>query len=78
MVAAVQTPGAPYHWVTRTATNTVVVWWALSDTSWRLRAATSVAAGSAWTDCSYQTNGAICYRLESPPAGNRYYRLQWP
>ena len=79
IIAAVQTPGAPYLWVTRTPTNTVVVWWALSEASWRLQATTNlVATGSTWTECSYQTNGAICCRIESPPTGKRFYRLQWP
>jgi hypothetical protein len=37
-----------------------------------------VPTGATWTDCSYQTNGATCYRLESLPSGNRFYRLQSP
>jgi hypothetical protein len=78
-IALVQTEGAPYLWVARTATNTVCVWWALSPTSWRLQTTTNlVPTGSVWTDWSYQTNGATCYRLESPPGGRRFYRLQWP
>jgi hypothetical protein len=67
-IAAVQTPGAPYLWATLTPTNTALIWWALSPTSWRLRATTNlVPTGAVWSDCSYQTNGATCYRLESPP-----------
>ena len=78
-VAAVQTPSAPYLWAALTPTNTALIWWALSPTSWRLQATTNlVSTGSFWTDCSYQTNGATCYRLESPPSGRRFYRLQWP
>ena len=78
-IAAVQTPGAPYLWVALTSTNTVLVWWDVSPTSWRLRATTNlVPTGGDWSDYSYQTNGATCYRLESPPSGNRFYRLQWP
>ncbi len=78
-IAAVQTPGAPYLWATLTSTNTALIWWAVSPTSWRLQATTNlVPTGSSWADCSYQTNGAICYRLESPPSGNRFYRLQSP
>ena len=78
VLAAIQTPGAPYLWVASTPTNTVVVWWDLSDTSWRLQYRTNLVAGTTWTDCSYQTNGAACCRLESPPAGNRFYRLKCP
>ena len=74
---AVQTPGAPYLWVMRTTTNTVCVWWALSDTAWQLQATTNlVTAGSIWTEYSYQTNGVTCCRIESPPTGNRFYRLR--
>jgi hypothetical protein len=55
------------------------VWWALSETSWQLQATTNlVTTGSIWTDYSYQTNGATCYRIESPPGGNRFYRLHKP
>jgi hypothetical protein len=76
---AVQTPGAPYLWVQRTTTNTVCVWWAVSDTGWQLQAATALAStGSTWTTCSYSTNGANCVHIESPPAGNRFYRLRSP
>jgi hypothetical protein len=76
---AVQTPGAPYLWVMRTTTNTVCVWWALSGTSWQLQATTNlVSAGSPWALCSYTTNGANCIYIESPPTGNRFYRLKQP
>jgi hypothetical protein len=62
-----------------TSTNTVVVSWALSKTSWRLQATTGlVTMGSIWTDLSYQTNGTICCRIESPLAGNTFYRLVLP
>ena len=61
----------------RTETNTVCVWWAVSATSWQLQATTNlVTGGSAWSGCAYVTNGANCVYLESPPLGNRFYRLQ--
>ena len=76
IITAVQTPGAPYLWVMRTTTNTVAVWWPVSETSWQLQAATNlVPPGSTWTSCSYQTNGANCVFIETPPTGNRFYRL---
>jgi hypothetical protein len=79
VIAAVQTTGAPYLWVMRTPTNSVVVWWALSETSWQLQTATNQAAtGSVWTSRSYETNGANCVYTESPPSGNRFYRLYKP
>ena len=71
-----QTSGAPYLWVMRTSTNTVVVWWALSETSWQLQATTNlVTTGSDWAAYFYVTNGANCIYIESPPTGNRFYRL---
>ena len=74
---AIQTSGAPYLWVMRTATNTVVVWWAVSDSNWQLQAATNlVTAGSVWTAYAYVTNGANCVYIESPPIGKKFYRLK--
>ena len=76
---AIQTPGAPYLSVMRTSTNTVVVWWPVSDISWRLQAATNLpASASDWTPYSYTTNGPNCIRIESPPTGQRFYRLKQP
>ena len=79
IIAAIQTTNAPYLWVMRTETNTVCVWWAVSETSWQLQATTNlVTAGSDWTTRSYVTNGANCIYIESPPSGNRFYRLKQP
>ena len=78
VVAAVQTPGAPWLSVALTPTNTVVVWWALSETRWQLQATTNlVTAGSVWTGHAYATNGANSIYIESPPTGNRFYRLKY-
>jgi hypothetical protein len=79
-VAAVQTPGAPWLTITlNSQLSTITVSWALSETPWQLQATTNlVTTGSLWTECSYQTNGATCYRIESPPTGNKFYRLQRP
>ena len=80
LVAAVQTPGAP--WLTialNPQLSTLTVSWPLSETSWQLQATTNLlTTGSIWTEYSYQTNGATCYRIESPPAGNKFYRLKQP
>ena len=79
MIAAIQTTNAPYLWVRRTETNTVCVWWAVSETSWQLQAtANLVTGGTAWWGCSYITNGVNCVYVESPPLGNRFYRLKKP
>ncbi len=77
IIAAVQTPGAPYLWVALTPTNTVAVWWALSETRWQLQTTRNLlTTGCVWTECSYQTNGGTCLRIESPPAGDKFYRLK--
>ena len=74
---AVQTPGAP--WLTITLNpqlSTITVSWPVSDPGWQLQYATNlVNTGSTWSPCAYVTNGANCVYLESPPAGNRFYRL---
>ena len=62
-----------------TPTNTVVVWWPLSEASFPLQATTNLLpSGTTWTEQSHQTNGATCYRIESPPVGKRFYRLNAP
>jgi hypothetical protein len=77
VIAAVQTPGAPYLWAMRTTTNTVCVWWAVSDTSWQLQATTNlVTTGNVWLACAYVTNGANCVYVEAPPLENKFYRLK--
>jgi hypothetical protein len=79
LVAAVQTPGAPYLWVTRTTTNTVAVWWPVSETTWQLQTTPNLlATGSTWTACTYTTNGPNCIYIESPPVGKKFYRLRKP
>ena len=79
VISAMQTPGAPFLWVSRTATNSVLVWWAVSDTAWQLQATTSLmTTGSTWSSRTYTTNGAYCVYAESPPTGNRFYRLYKP
>jgi hypothetical protein len=81
IIAAVQTPGAPLLSVTRTSTNTVVVWWPLPDTGWKLHATTNlVTSGSVWTEIPqpYSTNAADTYHVEPLPPGKKFYRLHKP
>lgn len=82
VVAAVQTPGAPYLSVFRTTTNTVVVSWPLADAEgWTLQCTTNlVSGGSVWANIPppYQTNGANLQYIEPAPLGNRFYRLYKP
>ena len=77
VIAAVQTPGAPCLRAMRPTTNTVCVWWAVSDTSWQLQATTNlVTTGNVWLACAYVTNGANCVYVEAPPLENKFYRLK--
>ncbi len=79
LIAPVQTPGAPCLWVALTPTNTVAVWWALSETRWQLQTTPNLlTTGCVWTECSYQTNEPNCVYIESPPLGNKFYRLRKP
>jgi hypothetical protein len=81
IVAAVQAPGAPLLSVARTSTNTVVVWWPLPDTGWKLHATTNlVTSGSVWTEIPppYSTNGTDAYHVEPLPPGKKFYRLHKP
>lgn len=81
VIAAMQTPGAPLLSVARTSTNTVVVWWPLPDTGWKLHATTNlVTSGSTWTEIPppYSTNVMSLDFVEPAPAGNKFYRLHKP
>ena len=78
---AVQTPGAPLLSIARTATNTVIVWWSLPDTGWKLHAtANLVTNGSVWTELPqpYATNATSFYFVEPTLVGNKFYRLHKP
>jgi hypothetical protein len=81
VLQAVQTPGAPWLAVTRTATNSVVVSWPLPGDGWVLEFTNRVSAVSAaWPRVSQtvQTNAAQAWVVEPAPTGNRYYRLHKP
>ncbi len=74
---AVQTAGAPYLWVTRTGTNTVCVWWPVSEATWQLQSTAALAGSNTmWAVNSYTTNGGNCVYIESAPTGARFYRLK--
>ncbi len=79
LYAAVQTEGAPYLNVASTATNTVVISWAISGTSWTLEVTRDVAAKPVqWTPIPppYLTTGTSLYYVDRPvAAANRFYRL---
>lgn len=78
ILAAVQTPGAPWLRVMRTATNTVVISWPASADNWRLQTTTDLHPGNSWTEIPppYQTVSTNLSFTETAPTGNRFYRLQ--
>jgi hypothetical protein len=82
VVAAVQTPGAPFLSVRSDAvTGTVTVSWPLPATGWLLDQ-TPILTGSPapWGQVlfPYQTNATDIFITVPSPAGNRYYRLRKP
>ncbi len=81
VVAAVQTPGAPWLRVLRTSTNTVVVSWPLPADGWVLEVTNALSAAAAfWPQISppYETNGVNLQFVEPSPPGNKFYRLHKP
>ena len=80
-VVAVQTPGAPYLTLWRTATNTVVVSWPGPAQGWVLEATNALPSlPVAWPQIPppYQTNGANLQFIEPAPTGTKFYRLHQP
>jgi len=78
IIAAVQTPGAPWLSVTR-SNATVIVSWPKPATGWNLEYTTVLTGGTnVWTQIPppYQTNATDCYVTEPLPAGNKFYRLK--
>ncbi len=76
IIAAVQTPGAPFLSVSRTATNTVLVSWPYPSTGFGLQQNGAVSA-TGWagvTNAPVQV-GERWQVIVQPPAGNRFYRL---
>jgi hypothetical protein len=81
IVAAVQTPRAPWLSVIRTATNSVVVSWPSPADGWALKCASVLTGGlGVWTQIPppYQTNATSLYFTEPQPAGSWFYRLHKP
>lgn len=78
--AAIQTPGAPALRVLKSSTNTVVVAWPASSTTYSLQQ--NPVANNAGTWASV-TNVPVVVGNENqviiaPPQGNRFYRLKSP
>jgi hypothetical protein len=81
VLAAVQTPGAPWLSITKTATNTVVLSWPLPDTGSKLQISSDLAATPpVWTEIPppYSTNTTHTLWVVPVTAGNQFYRLHKP
>ena len=76
IIAAVQTSGAPFLSVSRTATNTVRVSWPYPSTGFALQqnGAMGTTNWAGVTNVPVQ-NGQEWEVIVQPPAGNRFYRL---
>jgi hypothetical protein len=81
VVAAVQTPGAPYLSVTR-SNAAVVVSWSKADPAWKLEFTPQLVAmgTNMWTLMAppYPTNATDCVVTEAAPVGNKFFRLRKP
>jgi len=80
VIAAVQTPGAPWLSVMR-SNNAVVVFWPWPAEGWVLEWTNALPPAPApWPRVAppYQTNGANLQVSEPLPVGNRFYRLHKP
>lgn len=80
VVAAIQTPGAPFLSVTR-SNAAVIVSWPKADPDWKLVFTNLVSAGTNnWTllPPPYPTNATDCVVAEPAPTGNKFYRLRKP
>ena len=78
-IYAVQTPGAPLLRIFLTTTNTAVVAWPTSSTSWSLKSNTNLATTN-WIGVANPVNvvGSENQVIISPPMGNKYFRLSNP
>ena len=81
VLAAVQTPGAPWLTITRTETNSVAVSWALPADGWVLEWTNQVTDVSGpWAQVAppYQTNAAQAWIVVPAPTDSVFYRLHKP
>jgi hypothetical protein len=81
VVGVVQTETAPPLHIIYSTTNTVVVYWSLPDTGWRLQYTLNLSTSPiVWTEIPppYLANATSLYHLEPIPAGNKFYRLHKP
>jgi hypothetical protein len=80
VIAAIQTPGAPYLTVTH-GNQAVIVSWPLPADGWVLETASALPHFDVpWTQIPppYKTSGANLQFIESLPGGHKFFRLRKP
>jgi hypothetical protein len=80
VIAAVQTPDAPFLSIERLANGSVRVLWPIPAASFSLDQSMVVGAAASWLPVSppYQTNTTHISITLPMPAGSRFYRLRHP
>ena len=79
IIAAVQSPGAPWLTITRTITNSVIISWPSPSTDWTLQQHTNLSTTN-WVGVATTPNddGNTKSVTVAPLLGNRFYRLKKP
>jgi hypothetical protein len=65
--------------IARTTTNTVAVTWPSPSTGWNLQQNTNSVSSLNWSNVvtTPSDDGTTKTLIVNPPAGNRFYRLEW-
>jgi hypothetical protein len=76
---AVQTPGLPLLYISRTGPSSVLVWWLPGSSSYTLQTNSDLKAGT-WIGYGGTINsgGGTNSVTISPPTGNLFFRLAHP
>ncbi len=79
LLAAAQTPGAPLLSIRLTGTNTAIIYWPASSTTFTLQQNSNTGVPN-WGSVTNAVNvvGGQCQVIVSPPVGNQFYRLKYP
>ncbi len=79
LLAAVQTPGAPLLSIRLTGTNTAIISWPASSTTFTLQQNSNAGVPN-WGSVTNAVNvvGGQRQVIVSPPVGNQFYRLKYP
>jgi len=81
LIAAVQTPGAPWLTITlNSQLSTLNVSWLSPSTGWNLQQNTNNISSLNWSNITsgVQDDGTTKTLVVNPPTGNRFYRLHKP